>query len=426
MIQHTDTTHSSKFYKQISIADTTVVARSLILAVTVPCSVPVDTYTVCAIGYFREKPMSHGVCHCMHYYALLSIESALTGIVDIALATYKPSTLFCVMDPAIPGPSRPKRSCIQRDVKRPLTEDELRKHAEKSEDSWAEAENLEDSDRAEDEIINNDPEDGSSDDGNSNDAQTTFVWNDTPALENIIFSGNPGLRVPHPVSKWWDKRDVLFLSTEFEEEMIEVRRKRDDVVKKPKAIVMYNEHMSGIDRQDQMLAYYPTAMPNANISFYDYRITVIKRFLEEKDLPPVQRPAIAQHFPVKLDRTHRKRCRSLHVVEEDILDVTTIRTEVTRRLEENRVKQDLSFNQKRRAPKFYTVGDLVLNKVTSFPATNESKKLLPKFRGPFKVVEVLPNDRYRVQEDRHTDRSSRPYDGIVGIEHMKPFAVQQS
>ncbi|KAJ8939480.1 hypothetical protein NQ318_022534 [Aromia moschata] len=144
------------------------------------------------------------------------------------------------------------------------------------------------------------------------------------------------------VSKWRDKRDVLFLSTEFEEEMIEVRRKRDDVVKKPKAIVMYNEHMSGIDRQDQMLAYYPSerktlrwykklginflsmlflnsyflfkaAMPNANISFYDYRITVIKRLLEEKDLPPVQRPAIAQHFPVKLDRTHRKRCRHYYL-----------------------------------------------------------------------------------------------------------------
>ncbi|KAJ8939476.1 hypothetical protein NQ318_022530 [Aromia moschata] len=125
------------------------------------------------------------------------------------------------MDPAIPGPSRPKRSCIQRDVKRPLTEDELRKHAEsfldssddepfvESEDSWAEAENLEDSDRAEDEIINNDPEDGSSDDGNSNDAQTTFVWNDTPALENIIFSGNPGLRVPHPGNNAYDFFSLL-------------------------------------------------------------------------------------------------------------------------------------------------------------------------------------------------------------------------
>ncbi|KAJ8932643.1 hypothetical protein NQ318_002940 [Aromia moschata] len=125
------------------------------------------------------------------------------------------------MDPAIPGPSRPKRSCIQRDVKRPLTEDELRKHAEsfldssddepfvESEDSWAEAENLEDSDRAEDEIINNDPEDGSSDDGNSNDAQTTFVWNDTPALENIIFSGNPVLRVPHPGNNSYDFFSLL-------------------------------------------------------------------------------------------------------------------------------------------------------------------------------------------------------------------------
>lgn len=47
---------------------------------------------------------------------------------------------------------------------------------------------------------------------------------------------------------------MLFLCTEFEENMIS-----GETVKKPKAIVMYNENMSGIDRQDQMLAYYPSA-----------------------------------------------------------------------------------------------------------------------------------------------------------------------
>lgn len=86
----------------------------------------------------------------------------------------------------------------------------------------------------------------------------------------------------------------------------------------------------------------------------------------------------------------------------------------------------MQFNKKRSPPTLYQVGDLVLTKVTSFPATNQSKKLLPKFRGPFKIVDVLPNDRYKVKEDRHTARSSRPYEGIVGVEHMKPFRVQKS
>nr|CAI5865477.1 unnamed protein product [Callosobruchus analis] len=56
----------------------------------------------------------------------------------------------------------------------------------------------------------------------------------------------------------------------------------------------------------------------------------------------------------------------------------------------------------------FSVGDLVLTKVTSFPANSESKKLLPKCRGPFKAIEVMPNDRYRVREDIHSERSSRP------------------
>nr|CAI5818648.1 unnamed protein product [Callosobruchus analis]CAI5861076.1 unnamed protein product [Callosobruchus analis] len=64
----------------------------------------------------------------------------------------------------------------------------------------------------------------------------------------------------------------------------------------------------------------------------------------------------------------------------------------------------------------FSVGDLVLTIVTSFPPNSESKKLLPQYRGPF-----MPNDRYRVREDIHSERSSQPYKAVVGLEHMKSF-----
>lgn len=139
------------------------------------------------------------------------------------------------------------------------------------------------------------------------------------------------------VGKWRDKRDVLFLSTEFEEEMIEVRRKRGEVVVKPKAIAKYNEFMSGIDRQDQMLSYYACERKtlrwykklaihlmsimflnsyllfkecnNTRMNYYDFRIIVIKKLLSEKQLPAIQRPMAIEHLPTKLDRTHRRRCK---------------------------------------------------------------------------------------------------------------------
>lgn len=112
--------------------------------------------------------------------------------------------------------------------------------------------------------------------------------------------------------------------------------------------------------------------------------------------------------------------------DEEILDVTRIRRRAAANLEENRIKQDLTFNKKRCPPKYFSVGDLVLTKVTSFPANNESKKLLPKFRGPFRITEVLPNDRYRVKEDIHSERSRKPYEGIFCLENIKPFTIQNN
>lgn len=112
--------------------------------------------------------------------------------------------------------------------------------------------------------------------------------------------------------------------------------------------------------------------------------------------------------------------------DEESLDVTKIRRRTAKNLEENRIKQNLSFNKKRSPPKYFSVGDLVLTKVTSFPANNESKKLLPKFRGPFRIIEVLPNDRYRVKEDIHTERSKKPYEGIFSLDNIKAFTIQKN
>lgn len=139
------------------------------------------------------------------------------------------------------------------------------------------------------------------------------------------------------VSKWRDKREVLFLSTEFEENMVDVQMKRGGTVKKPKAIVMYNGNMSGIDRQDQMLAYYPSERKTLRwykklgvhllsmmllnsyflfkqatqqkMSFYDYRLKIIKTLLSRKPKVAEDKSEPAIHFPSKVSRTQRKRCR---------------------------------------------------------------------------------------------------------------------
>lgn len=62
------------------------------------------------------------------------------------------------------------------------------------------------------------------------------------------------------VVKWKDRRDVLSISSKFKNEMmVETTNRHGQKKIKPLAIVEYNkyEYMSGIDRQDQMMSYYP-------------------------------------------------------------------------------------------------------------------------------------------------------------------------
>lgn len=59
------------------------------------------------------------------------------------------------------------------------------------------------------------------------------------------------------VAKWRDKRTIAYISTQFNNEMVTIRNKRNQVKVMPKPLMQYNAHMKGVDRMDQMLSYYP-------------------------------------------------------------------------------------------------------------------------------------------------------------------------
>ena len=68
------------------------------------------------------------------------------------------------------------------------------------------------------------------------------------------------------------------------------------------------------------------------------------------------------------------------------------------------------FDRKRIDGYKYQVGDYVLIKnIISQAGVN--KKLLPKYRGPYKVVECLPNERYRIEDIPGATVTSRSYKG---------------
>jgi len=59
------------------------------------------------------------------------------------------------------------------------------------------------------------------------------------------------------VVKWNDRRDVIAISSIHSHDSVNITNRRGIINSKPTSIIKYNEYMSGIDRQDQMLSYYP-------------------------------------------------------------------------------------------------------------------------------------------------------------------------
>lgn len=119
------------------------------------------------------------------------------------------------------------------------------------------------------------------------------------------------------VGRWKDKRAVTYVSTEFENEMVTfVNNKTKKELVKPLPIIKYNAYMKGVDRADQMLAYYPCErktlrwykkifihvlqmllvnghiLHNMNnrslkkpLSLYDFRLQVIESLLAPSEKP---------------------------------------------------------------------------------------------------------------------------------------------
>ncbi|XP_012270278.1 uncharacterized protein LOC105694320 [Orussus abietinus] len=80
----------------------------------------------------------------------------------------------------------------------------------------------------------------------------------------------------------------------------------------------------------------------------------------------------------------------------DQVGLRELRKEAKRAMDAEQVRQKAQFDAKRcKAPR-YDVGDVVMV-AANLAATGQSRKLVVKAKGPFKVTAVLPNDRYEVR-----------------------------
>uniref|UniRef100_A0A1B6GN37 PiggyBac transposable element-derived protein domain-containing protein n=1 Tax=Cuerna arida TaxID=1464854 RepID=A0A1B6GN37_9HEMI len=115
------------------------------------------------------------------------------------------------------------------------------------------------------------------------------------------------------IGKWRNKQMVTYISTQYDNEMVQTTNRRNQKRTLPKPIMYYNSHMKGTDRLDQMVSYYPCErktlrwqknifvhflqvvivnslylynMYNSDrLSLYDIRVCVLEDLLPPKEAP---------------------------------------------------------------------------------------------------------------------------------------------
>lgn len=96
--------------------------------------------------------------------------------------------------------------------------------------------------------------------------------------------------------------------------------------------------------------------------------------------------------------------------------------QIAAKIDEERIKWQRRFEQKHRTPKKYDVNDLVV--IEHVPvATGESRKLEPKYRGPYIITKVLDMDRYIVADLPDCQRNQRHFESVYTSDKLKPWCT---
>lgn len=99
-------------------------------------------------------------------------------------------------------------------------------------------------------------------------------------------------------------------------------------------------------------------------------------------------------------------------------DLVKLRQTISENIEKVQKENELSYNKTRKPISNYKVGDYVLIKnVDVTPGFN--KKLIPKFKGPYEIREVLNQDRFVVGDIEGHQMSSIPFETVCAPDQMR-------
>lgn len=105
-------------------------------------------------------------------------------------------------------------------------------------------------------------------------------------------------------------------------------------------------------------------------------------------------------------------------------EISQVRESVQNHILIDQQKQKIRFDKTRKEAKSYKIGDLVRVERDINSAPGESRKLVKKISGPYRVTKVLSNDRYEVQDTPVTRKEGRgAYTGVYPVDKIHPWLV---
>lgn len=106
-------------------------------------------------------------------------------------------------------------------------------------------------------------------------------------------------------------------------------------------------------------------------------------------------------------------------------DREIVRSKVSERVRKEQEKQKETFDKKRKKAHIYKIGDLVrVEREINNSVPGQSKKLLPKFSGPYRVAQILGNDRYEIEDTPITKKPGRPlYKAVFSVDKIHRWCV---
>ncbi|XP_037295316.1 uncharacterized protein LOC119189518 [Manduca sexta] len=104
-------------------------------------------------------------------------------------------------------------------------------------------------------------------------------------------------------------------------------------------------------------------------------------------------------------------------------NLVQLRSNVRERIEKQQEYTKKQFDKHRKTPTKYNEGDLIRIEKTVIDKDHvgKSKKLIPKFHGPYRILKILPNDRFLVEDTPLTRRGNKRYENVVALDKIHPW-----